>query len=187
MSQVDQTRTRREAGTKSRAYWYHDTADRACGRRTRTPSQSSPTIKGEYGRSTGRAGRGSLASSEARQPGQLGSSRPLDCPNRRAAVITVIAVTIAIVVVVGSGINAATAAIAVTAVTVDIAGTGPAGSGRQERAARSARAAAVLVRHQRTMTNQAMFRSLGWNCCKQRTIRIIESLFSLIQLIQLIN
>ena len=79
MSQVDQTRTRREAGTKSRAYWYHDTADRACGRRTRTPSQSSPTIQGEYGRSTGRAGRGSLASSEARQPGQLGLRMAL-CP-----------------------------------------------------------------------------------------------------------
>ena len=44
--------------------------------------------------------------------------------------------------------------IAVTAVTVDI--VAPAGRGRHERAARTARAAAVSVRRRRTMTNQAI-------------------------------
>ena len=60
------------------------------------------------------------------------SSRQLDCHDRRAAVITVIAVTLAIVMVVGSAVTAATAAITVAAVNNDI--VVPAGRGRQERA-----------------------------------------------------
>ena len=82
------------------------------------------------------------------------SSLPLDCHDHRAAVITVIAVTLAFAVAAGSAVTSATAAIAVPAVTVDIIAA--AGRCRQERATRTAHAATVSVRRRRNMTNHAM-------------------------------